>query len=186
MNQRQNIQSQRQPPKLIHYNVYYITIKQRSPRSSFKITAERRLEEKSKINNCRTWKIHRKLVGLILFAKNERTKSKSRTIVEIIHLRIPSSQYRKWPTSTDELKKRISMRLRNMHMRYHCTHLGKHRCPAPHIKGEFETSYESQYKPIHQKITVTHPPPYTIKERHYNPDALRTRYKETFVTPQPY
>ena len=63
---------------------------------------------------------------------------------------------------------------------------GRHKCPQAQRKGDFETSYKSQFQEIHQKVAATQPPPYVYKERHYPAEALTTRYKETFQEPTPY
>lgn len=61
--------------------------------------------------------------------------------------------------------------------------LGKHHCPRPRIKGNFTTSYGDHYKDI--KIAPSNSPPQQFKyeQRHYNPEALKTNYQETY-TPQ--
>lgn len=67
-------------------------------------------------------------------------------------------------------------------MRYKSFHVGKHRCPRPNIKGDFETSYKSQFKNTH--IMVPSPPkPYVLPERHYDPNVLTSNYKEAFKSP---
>lgn len=60
-------------------------------------------------------------------------------------------------------------------------YVGKHRCPRPIAKGQFETSYNNHYKNTHIIIPTNPPPSYVYQDRHYNPEALRTNYKESFT-----
>lgn len=78
------------------------------------------------------------------------------------------------------------MHLRDLHMRYHPIYSGKHRCPKPHIKGDFQTNYNNHYRQIHQKVNPQPPPTYQYKERHYRPEALLTRYQQTYVNRPQY
>lgn len=62
--------------------------------------------------------------------------------------------------------------------------LGKHHCPRPRIKGSFSTSYADHYKDI--KIAPSNVPrsDYKYEQRHYNPEALKTNYQDTYVPMQ--
>jgi hypothetical protein len=58
-------------------------------------------------------------------------------------------------------------------------YLGRHKCPRPKIKGEFETSYGSHYKNI-SIIPQPAQKQYRYEERHYNPSVLKTHYQEAY------
>jgi hypothetical protein len=58
----------------------------------------------------------------------------------------------------------------------------QYRYPRQQIRGEFETSYGQQYKGFSvapaQPIQATQSSRYV--ERHYNPEVLRSNYKEAY------
>lgn len=65
-----------------------------------------------------------------------------------------------------------------MQLRYLFTNKGKHKCPKPHIKGDFHTSYEKDY-PIHENGSPTK----SFKKQgayepsHYNTNDLMSNYQ---------
>lgn len=72
------------------------------------------------------------------------------------------------------------MHLSDVQLRYKSRHLGKHKCPREYIKGDFQTSYASQYKD-YKVIPTAQTERYRYSERHYNPEVLRTNYQATYV-----
>ena len=73
------------------------------------------------------------------------------------------------------------MHLRDVQLWYWSFHAGRHRCPRPNVKGNFETSYGSHYQNTHLIIPTNPPPAYVYQDRHYHPETLRTNYKEAFT-----
>jgi hypothetical protein len=82
------------------------------------------------------------------------------------------------------------MHLPNLHLRDVESHSGKRRCPKPDIKGDFQTSYNNNYRQIQQKANL-HPlhPTNTNKDtkgrRHSWPDinrALSIKYPTKSIT----
>ena len=69
------------------------------------------------------------------------------------------------------------MHLRDVQLRYTLSDLGKHKCPRPRVKGEFETSYNNHYKNIQPLQRNMPHSQYQYQERHYNPDVLKTHYQ---------
>jgi len=61
---------------------------------------------------------------------------------------------------------------------------GNHKCPRPRIKGTFTTSYTDHYKDIKIGSSPAPKQDYRYEPRHYNPEALRTNYQETYVPMQ--
>ena len=59
--------------------------------------------------------------------------------------------------------------------------LGKHHCPRPRIKGNFSTSYADSYKNIKMTPAPLPTQNYKYEQRHYNPEALRTSYQDTYI-----
>lgn len=72
------------------------------------------------------------------------------------------------------------MYLSDVQLWYSGHHLGKHKCPREYVKGDFQTSYASQYKD-YKVVTVPQQEKYRYSERHYNPEVLRTNYQETYL-----
>ncbi len=60
---------------------------------------------------------------------------------------------------------------------FHALFIGKHQCPKPKIKGEYETSYLSQYKNIKYPPQLPAKDNYVYQERHYNPEVMRSNYQ---------
>lgn len=57
---------------------------------------------------------------------------------------------------------------------------GRHHCPFPKVKGNFETSYNSHYVPFEVSKAPYQMPPYSFNERHYAPEVLTSHYKENY------
>lgn len=69
--------------------------------------------------------------------------------------------------------------MRNVQLWYINIHSGKHKCPKQKAKGNYETSYNSQFQEI-KIIPETHKFRNIVEERHYNPETLQTNYQQEY------
>lgn len=76
------------------------------------------------------------------------------------------------------------MRMLTLYMWYYIVNnIGKHHCPRPRVKGNFSTSYADSYKDIKIVQPTAPRPEYKYEQRHYNPEAMKTSYQDTYIKP---
>lgn len=69
-----------------------------------------------------------------------------------------------------------------MYLRYFEAHLGKHRCPQPHVVFKGESTNHHDYKPYKITAEHSHKCAYKLSDSHYDPDLMKSTYRVSYKT----